>query len=162
MWTPGGFRRPSPAAHREWKTANGKANFITPRGFDEDPDMDAAGRRVLRLMTLRSDDHFNTTVYSLNDRFRGVFGTRRVLLINPLDIERLGFKTGDRVTASTLAGDGVERRVAGLRVTSYEIPAGCTAGYFPECNPLIPLWHHAEGSQVPAAKCIPIVLEAEV
>jgi molybdopterin-dependent oxidoreductase alpha subunit len=158
MWTPGGFRRPLPAANREWKTPNKKANFIAPRSFDEDPDMTAAGEKILRLMTMRSDDQFNTTVYSADDRFRGVFGTRRVLLINPDDVARLGFEVGDRVTACTVADDGVVRAVQGLRLTSYDIPDGCVAGYFPECNPLVPLWHHAEGSQVPAAKSIPIVL----
>jgi anaerobic selenocysteine-containing dehydrogenase len=158
MWTPGGFRRPLPAAERRWNTPNRKANFIAPRSFDEDPDMTAAGEKILRLMTMRSDDQFNTTVYSADDRFRGVFGTRRVLLINPQDASRLGFKIGDRVTACTVADDGVARAVPGLRLTSYDIPSGCVAGYFPECNPLVPLWHHAEGSQVPAAKSIPIVL----
>lgn len=158
MWTPGGFRRPLPAARREWKTPNGKANFIAPREFNEDPDMTAGGAQILRLMTLRSDDQFNTTVYTLDDRFRGVFGTRRVLFMNERDIERLGFKVGDRVTASTVAQDGIARSVSGLRVTRFDIPAGCAAGYYPECNPLIPLWHHAEESQVPAAKSIPIVL----
>jgi anaerobic selenocysteine-containing dehydrogenase len=158
MWTPGGFRRPLPAANREWKTPNKKANFIAPRSLNEDPDMTAAGEKILRLMTMRSDDQFNTTVYSADDRFRGVFGTRRVLLINPDDVSRLGFKVGDQVTACTVADDGVLRAVQGLRLTSYDIPAGCVAGYFPECNPLVPLWHHAEGSQVPAAKSIPIVL----
>jgi molybdopterin-dependent oxidoreductase alpha subunit len=156
MWTPGGFRRPLPAAERQWKTPNGKANFKTPRGFDEDPDVHAEDPRVLRLMTLRSDDQFNTTVYTLDDRFRGVFGTRRVLFMNPADIERLGLKVGDLVTATSVANDGVTRAVTALRVTTYDIPKGCAAGYYPECNPLIPLWHHAEGSFVPAAKAIPI------
>jgi anaerobic selenocysteine-containing dehydrogenase len=161
MWTPGGFRRPLPAAERRWKTRNGKANFKVPRGFDEDPDMNSDDPNVLRLMTMRSDDQFNTTVYTLDDRFRGVFGTRRVLLMNPAEISRLGFKVGDRVTVSAVAHDQaqVPRSVQGLRVTSYDIPNGCAAGYFPECNPLIPLWHHAEGSFVPAAKAIPIRLQ---
>jgi molybdopterin-dependent oxidoreductase alpha subunit len=161
MWTPGGFRRPLPAAKREWKTPNGKANFKTPRGFDEDPDMHTDDPRVLRLMTIRSDDQFNTTIYSLDDRFRGVFGTRRVLLMNHADITRLGFKVGDQVTVFAVAHDqdGVSRSIAGLRVTSYDIPPGCAAGYYPECNPLIPLWHHAEGSFVPAAKAIPVRLQ---
>ena len=75
MWTPGGFRRPVAAAKREWKTPNGKANFKTPASFDEDPDMRAGDAGVLRLMTLRSDDQFNTTIYTLDDRFRGVYGT---------------------------------------------------------------------------------------
>jgi molybdopterin-dependent oxidoreductase alpha subunit len=160
MWTPGGFRRPMPAAQRQWKTPNGKANFIVPRGFDEDPDMPGLGADVLRLMTLRSDDQFNTTVYSLDDRFRGVYGTRKVLFMNPADIQRLGLKAGDEVLASTVAKDKISRTVAKLRVTPYDIPAGCVAGYYPELNPLIPLWHHAEDSQVPAAKSIPITLRA--
>ena len=158
MWTPGGFRRPVAAAHREWKTKNHKANFIVPQGFDEDPDMPAADPDVLRLMTIRSDDQFNTTIYTLDDRFRGVFGTRKVLLMNPVDIARLGFMEGQHVTAQTVATDGVPRSVPGLRVTPYDIPTGCIAGYYPECNPLIPLWHHAQGSQVPAAKSIPVRL----
>lgn len=160
MWTPGGFRRPLPAAKREWKTPNGKANFKTPRGFDEDPDVHTDDPNVLRLMTIRSDDQFNTTVYTLDDRFRGVFGTRRVLLMNPADIARLGFTVGDHVTVFAVARDQneVHRSVEGLRVTPYDIPPGCVAGYYPECNPLIPLWHHAEGSFVPAAKAIPVRL----
>ena len=158
MWTPGGFRRPMPAAKRIWKTASGKAQIITPSGFDENPDMPADDPTTLRLMTMRSDDQFNTTIYTLNDRFRGVYGTRLVLLMNPEDIDRLGFKVGDRVTASTVSHDNVPRSVAGLRVTTFNIPKGCVAGYYPECNPLIPLWHHAEGSFVPAAKSIPIRL----
>jgi molybdopterin-dependent oxidoreductase alpha subunit len=161
MWTPGGFRRPVPAAQREWNTATGKANFIIPQGFDENPDMPESGGDVLRLMTIRSDDQFNTSIYTFNDRFRGVYGTRMVLLINPADLARLGFTEGDLVTATTAASDGVARSVHRLRATPYDIPAGCVAGYFPECNPLIPLWHFAEGSQVPAAKSIPVRLHAE-
>jgi len=158
MWTPGGFRRPVAAAKREWKTPTGKANFIPPKGFDEDPDMPAHETDVLRLMTMRSDDQFNTSIYTLNDRFRGIKGGRKVLLMNRRDTARLGFVDGDLVVAATVSGDGVSRSVSGLRVVNYDIPSGCAAGYFPECNPLIPLWHHAEGSFVPAAKAIPIRL----
>jgi molybdopterin-dependent oxidoreductase alpha subunit len=160
LWTPGGFRRPIPAASRQWQTPNGKANFVVPRGLDEDPDMPAQGNDVLRLMTLRSDDQFNTTIYSLDDRFRGIYGTRRVLLMNIVDIARLGFGAGDHVEVLTVAADQVQRRVKNLRITPYDIPAGCVAGYYPECNPLIPLWHCAEGSFVPAAKSIPVRLRA--
>ena len=160
MWTPGGFRRPLPAANREWKTPNGKANFKTPRTLDEDPDMHSDDPDVLRLMTMRSDDQFNTTIYTLDDRFRGVYGTRKVILMNPIDIARLGFEVGDYVSVSTVARDEQEtsRTVDELRVTTYDIPLGCAAGYYPECNPLIPLWHHAEDSYVPAAKHIPVRL----
>jgi len=110
---------------------------------------------VLRLMTLRSDDQFNTTVYTLDDRFRGVFGTRRVLFMNPADIERLGLKVGDLVTATSVANDGVTRAVTALRVTTYDIPKGCAAATT-RVQPAHSLWHHAEGSFVPAAKAIPI------
>jgi anaerobic selenocysteine-containing dehydrogenase len=105
---------------------------------------------------MRSDDQFNTTVYTLDDRFRGIKGTRKVLLLNPADMRRLGIQEGQQVTAVTAVSDGVSRTVGGLRVVSYNIPEGCAAGYYPECNPLIPLWHHAKASFVPAAKSIPI------
>jgi anaerobic selenocysteine-containing dehydrogenase len=115
-------------------------------------------------MTLRSDDQFNTTIYSLDDRFRGIHGTRRVLLMNRADMERLGVVEGALVDVSTVsnmstASDAERpRTVTGLRATPYDIPEGCAAGYYPECNPLIPLSHHAEKSKVPAAKAIPVRL----
>jgi anaerobic selenocysteine-containing dehydrogenase len=159
--TPGGFPRPVPARDRIWKTENKKANFIAPQSLVADPDTPADGADVLRLMTLRSDDQFNTTVYSLDDRFRRVKGTRKVLFMNCEDIARLGFADGTLVTASTAVDDGVVREVNGLIVREYAIPKGAAGGYYPELNPLIPLWHHAKESQVPAAKSIPIRLRAE-
>jgi molybdopterin-dependent oxidoreductase alpha subunit len=161
MWIPGGFRRPVAAAERIWKTQTGKANFVVPASLDEDPDMPATGPDVLRLMTVRSDDQFNTTIYTENDRFRGITGTRRVLFMNRQDIVRLGLQDYESVTARSVATDSKERFVAGLRVTPFNIPVGCVAGYFPECNPLIPLWHHAKGSKVPAAKSVPIRLHPD-
>ena len=168
---PGGFPRPVPARDRVWKTETKKANFIAPDSLVADPDAadnDAAGSAsssasgdVLRLMTLRSDDQFNTTVYSLDDRFRRVAGSRKVLLMNRDDIGRLGFLPGDRLTASCAVDDGVERTVGGLTLKPYAIPQGAVAGYFPELNPLIPLWHHAKESKVPAAKSIPIRLRRD-
>jgi len=156
MWQPGGFHRPIAPRKREWKTKTGKANFITPDKLDEDPDVphDAAG--VLQLITIRSNDQFNTTVYGYNDRFRGIHGTRMVVLMNRADIARLGLSDGAVVSLCTAVGDGRRREVRGLRVTAYDIPEGCCAGYYPECNPLIPLWHHAKRSKVPAAKSIPV------
>lgn len=158
MWIPGGFARPLPARQRQWKTENGKANFMVPDGFDADPDMPRDDPSLLRLMTTRGDSQFNTTVYGLDDRFRGVFGTRRVLLMNRADLERQGLAPGQVVDALTHSNDGVERRVNKLMVQPFDIPAGCAVGYYPELNPLIPLWHHAKGSKVPAAKSIPIRL----
>jgi molybdopterin-dependent oxidoreductase alpha subunit len=155
---PGGFHRPIAANQHEWKTPTGKATFIPPGSLEADPDVPVRSPDVLRLMTIRSDDQFNTTIYSLDDRFRGVYGTRRVLLMSPFDIDRLGFEPGAIVRATTAVDDGVTRTVDGLRVTPYNIPRGCAAGYYPECNPLVPLAHHAERSKVPAAKLIPIRL----
>jgi anaerobic selenocysteine-containing dehydrogenase len=162
MWTPGGFPRPLAARERQWKTPNGRANFKTFDSFEPDPDMPADAPGVLRLMTTRGDSQFNTTVYSLDDRFRGVWGTRRVLLLNLRDMQAQGLVPGDFVTAETVSDDGVERRVDHLRVEPFDIPVGCVMGYFPELNRLIPLFHHARGSKVPAAKSIPVRLIAEV
>lgn len=161
MWKPGGFARPLAARERSWKTPNGRANFITPQSLDPDPDMPAAWPGVLRLMTVRGDSQFNTTVYSLDDRFRGVWGTRRVLLMNRADMDAQALAASSFVTAETVSDDGVQRRISHLRVEAFDIPPGCIMGYFPELNALIPLWHHARHSKVPAAKSIPVRLIAE-
>ena len=158
LFEPGGFHRPIAARERVWKTKTGKANFIAPRSLDENPDIEAAPERadVLQLLTVRSNDQFNTTIYGFHDRFRGVKGTRMVLFMNAGDVERFGLTEGGLVTLTTAVDDGIVRQVTGFRVTPYSIPEGCCAAYYPECNPLIPLWHHAEGSKVPAAKSVPV------
>ncbi|GAA4763434.1 FdhF/YdeP family oxidoreductase [Stakelama sediminis] len=154
MFQPGGFWKGNPAAHRQWKTKSGKAEFNVPRalnasGFEDKPDRFA-------LITLRSNDQFNTTVYGYRDRFRGIIGTREVVMMNHDDIARLGLKDGDIVGLESDAEDGVERVVDGLRVVPYNIPKGCIGGYFPELNILIPLEHHALESNVPAGKSVPV------
>ncbi|UHC19890.1 molybdopterin-dependent oxidoreductase (plasmid) [Methylobacterium currus] len=160
MWQPGGFRRPIPAAGRVWRTPTGKAHFVTPRGLSADPDTEQADPEVMRLITMRSNDQFNTTIYGYDDRFRGVKGTRMVLFMNRRDIERLGLRDAQTVDLVGATDDGVERRVTGFRVVAYDVPEGCLGGYHPECNPLIPLWHHAERSKVPAAKSVPVRIRA--
>jgi molybdopterin-dependent oxidoreductase alpha subunit len=156
MEEPGGFHRPLGARHREWKTKTGKANFIVPKSLAADIDTPPAERDILQLITLRSQGQFNTTVYSYRDRFRGVDGTRMVLFMHRNDIDRLGLHDDDIVSLATAVDDGVHRQVDGFIVRAYDIPEGCIGGYYPECNPLIPLWHHAEGSKVPASKSIPV------
>lgn len=153
---PQGFDRPLPARERKWATKNGKANFISPRSLSEDPDLPRCREGVLTLITVRSNDQFNTTVYGYEDRLRGISGTRMVVLMNRADMAGLGVDDGDNVDLLGAAGDDVARIVKGMRATAYDVPQGSCAGYFPECNPLLPLWHHAEGSKVPAAKSIPI------
>ncbi|MCB5175715.1 FdhF/YdeP family oxidoreductase [Microvirga lenta] len=159
MWQPGGFPRPVAARDRQWKTKTGKANFIVPRSLEEALGLAEESRDILKLMTVRSNDQFNTTVYGYHDRFRGIKGTRRVILMNRNDMARLGLEEGEMVTLRTAVDDGVSREVSDMRVTPYDVPEGCCASYYPECNPLIPLWHHAERSKVPAAKSIPIRIE---
>lgn len=156
MWTPGGFVRPLPARERKWKTQSGKAEFQVPETLNEDPDMPQSEPGALRLMTLRADGQFNTTIYNHDDRFRGVRGSRMVLLMNGDDMKARDIDTGDRLTLQTISTDGVVRQVAGLAAMPYDVPRGCLAGYYPECNPLLPLWHCAKQSKVPAAKSIPV------
>ncbi|TWI69199.1 molybdopterin-dependent oxidoreductase alpha subunit [Pseudoduganella lurida] len=158
MWTPGGFRKPLAAAERVWNTPSGKAEFFTPETLQGDPDTETGDPHALRLFTVRSDGQFNTTIYSNDDRFRGVTGSRMVLFMSPADIARHGLSNGDEVDLRTAVGVDAERSVAGLTVVPYDIPDGCVAGYYPECNPLIPLWHHAIDSKVPAAKSIDVLI----
>lgn len=156
MWTHGGFERPIKARQRVWNTKSGRANSIVPRSLAEDIDTDPARRDILQLVTPRSDEQFNTTVYGYYDRFRGIKGTRKVVFMHCNDIDRLGLHDGGHVDLTTEAGDDIVRRIRGFRVMTYDIPEGCVGGYYPECNPLLPLWHYAERSKVPAAKSIPV------
>ncbi|MBS9720390.1 FdhF/YdeP family oxidoreductase [Tianweitania sp. BSSL-BM11] len=155
MFTPGGFPKPLAARERKWNTDTGKANFVVPEALsasfqtDNEPD-------VLRLITLRSNDQFNTTVYGYSDRFRGINGTRMVVLMNTLDMERLNIQNGEIVAMEADTSDPFKRRMDGFEVVNYNIPTGCVGAYFPECNALIPLWQHAEESKVPAAKSVPV------
>lgn len=153
MFEPGGFPRPLAARKRKWKTPNGKANFTVPKSALRSPPEDD---NVFELMTLRADGQFNTTIYTEDDRFRGIQGSRYVIFMNPDDLAGQGLKPGDLITVSTVANDGVDRSVGELQVVAYDIPRKAMAGYYPELNELIPLWHFAEGSKVPAAKSIPV------
>jgi molybdopterin-dependent oxidoreductase alpha subunit len=159
MFKPGGFHRPLAAKHREWKTKTGKANFITPQSLAGNIDTPPGQTDVFQLATIRSQGQFNTTIYSDRDRFRGVSGTRMVLFMNPADIERAGLAEEAIVALTTAIDDGVRRRVEGFIVRGYNIPLGCLAAYYPECNPLVPVSHHAKGSFVPAVKGVPVRIE---
>ncbi len=154
MWQPGGFRRDLPATRREWKTETGKANIVMPKTLSEAPPEDNPD--ILNMMTMRSNDQFNTTIYGYSDRFRGINGTRMVVLMAPDDIVRFGLADGEIVGLRTDSNDNFNREMSGFRVTSYNIPPGNIGTYYPETNVLIPLSHHAEKSLVPAAKSIPV------
>jgi molybdopterin-dependent oxidoreductase alpha subunit len=161
MFTPGGFARPLAARDRRWTTETGKANFRTPAALNAsfDPDDDDT---IFRLITLRSNDQFNTTIYGYRDRFRGIDGSRMVVMMNPEDVDRMGLVSGARVELTTVAEDGIPRRKAGLTVLAYDVPKGCLAAYYPECNVLVPLSHHERDSLTPAAKSVPVRIAAEV
>ncbi len=154
MHTPGGFPRPVAARERRWTTDSGKAEFIVPQRLDASGIEDTPDR--MRLITVRSNDQFNTTIYGYHDRFRGIEGTRRVVMVGDDDMRRLGLEEGELVDLLGDYDDGIERAVGGLRVTRTALPAGCIVGYYPECNPLLANAHHAIDSHVPAGKSIPV------
>ena len=156
---PGGFHLGNSAGRREWRTASGKARFFAHDiGREDDTLPEVPDARVLTLTTLRSHDQYNTTIYGLQDRYRGVHNTRKALFANADDIAVLGFEPGDRVDIESLHHDGVRRTVRGFLLVAYDIPRGCLAAYYPETNPLVPLDSYAERARTPTSKAIPVVL----
>ena len=137
-----------------WNAPSGKANFLLFTGLRTDEGISASD--MLRLATVRSHDQFNTTIYSYNDRYRGVYNDRMVLFMNEKDRVARGLEPGSRVSLETITDDGVRRRVDGLTVLDYPMSPGAVAGYYPELNPLLPLEFHDKISGTPAAKSIPV------
>ncbi|MEU6815072.1 FdhF/YdeP family oxidoreductase [Streptomyces sp. NPDC046860] len=152
---PGGFTLPhAPRDERRFPTATGKANFTAaPVEHPELPE----GR--LLLQTLRSHDQYNTTIYGLDDRYRGITGGRRVVLVHPEDARELGVADGAYVDLVGEWNDGVERRAPGFRVVHYPTARGCAASYYPETNVLVPLDATADTSNTPASKSVVVRLE---
>jgi molybdopterin-dependent oxidoreductase alpha subunit len=150
---PGGFYLPNTAKERVWNTAGGKANFSSA---PLDAFQAAPGRFLLQ--TLRSHDQFNTTVYGLDDRYRGISGMRDIVFLNPDDLAVIGVKPGGRIDLTSHWHDG-ERHLKGFRAIPYEMPRGMAAAYFPEANVLVPVGHVAEGSNTPASKSIEVSIQ---
>ncbi|MFJ6860035.1 FdhF/YdeP family oxidoreductase [Streptomyces werraensis] len=152
---PGGFALPhAPRDERRFPTATGKANFTAaPVEYPRLPE----GR--LLLQTLRSHDQYNTTIYGLDDRYRGIRNGRRVVLVNPGDAQELKFADGSYVDLVSEWKDGVERRAPGFRVVHYPTARGCAAAYYPETNVLVPLDATADVSNTPASKSVVVRLE---
>ncbi len=153
---PGGFHLTNPPRDRVWKTATGRANFLVFPGVQEDPFL--SNPDMLRLMTLRSHDQYNTTVYGLDDRYRGVFGGRMVVFMNEADMQQRGVVPGSLVEIEALAEDDKRRIVRGFRAKAHDIPQGSIGAYYPETNPLLPLAHYDRKSGTPAAKSIPVLV----
>ena len=151
----GGFVLPSAAHARAFRTASGRAHFAV----QEPPELSLPPGQ-LWMMTIRSHDQYNTTVYGGGDRYRGIRGGRRVVLLAPAEIARAGLAEGQSV-ALTSHWHGEERTLGGFRVHAYDLPAGCAATYFPEANALVPVGAFAAGSRTPAYKSVPISLRPE-
>jgi molybdopterin-dependent oxidoreductase alpha subunit len=151
---PGGFMLPrGPHDSRTFPTKTGKARFTV----NEVTGVEVPDGHLL-LQTVRSHDQFNTTVYGLDDRYRGVSGGRKVVFVNAADLAALGMRDGTMVDIVSVWSDG-ERRARGFRAVDYPTPRGCAAAYFPEANVLVPLDSTAEISNTPASKSIVIRLE---
>jgi molybdopterin-dependent oxidoreductase alpha subunit len=152
---PGGFLLPHPVRDsRTFPTASGRAQFSVNalRPLEVPPG-------CLVLQTMRSHDQFNTTVYGYEDRYRGIHGSREVVLVNQADLDGLGLAEGDRVDVVTVWDDGIDRRVRGYTLVAYPTTKGCVAAYFPECNVLVPLDSVAEVSNTPTYKSVIVRLE---
>ncbi len=149
---PGGFCLPIPPKDRVFNTATGRAQFsvtpITPWNLKPGEFL---------LMTIRTHDQFNTVVYGMDDRYRGISNDRHVVFINKDDMAAAGFAEGQKVNLTSHFA-GTERRVNGFSLVGYDIPRGCLAAYFPETNPLVALESVADGSNTPASKSIVVTL----
>jgi molybdopterin-dependent oxidoreductase alpha subunit len=155
--TPGGFQLYNGPRNREWKTPTGRANFIVFDGIAEDPDVDEPA--ALQLATIRSHEQYNTTIYSLDDRYRGVFGGRMVIFMNEEDMAERQIVPNSLVELESVTDHGDVRRTAsGFKVKPYNIPRGSIAAYYPETNNLLPLSYHDQRCKTPSAKSIPVVV----
>lgn len=152
----GGFYLGNAAAEFRFNTLNNKAQFSNARLpeslFPQLGDVEVP----FTLQTLRSHDQYNTTIYGLDDRYRGVYGQREVLFIHPDDMAGLGFAAGDDVDIETLWNDGITRKVFNFKLVPYNIPKGNLAAYYPETNPLVPLSSFGDGSGTPTSKSVPV------
>ena len=152
---------PNPAARREWKTATGKAQFMVHATVVDSPLRRARQQRgssVLALMTVRSHDQFNTTVYSNDDRYRGVFGNRRVIFMHAQDLQDRGLCAGDRVDIESISEDGVQRQLQGFTAIAYDVPRSCAAAYFPEATALVSSASFSAHTQTPLYKEVPVMV----
>ncbi|MCC7251928.1 FdhF/YdeP family oxidoreductase [Hyphomicrobium sp.] len=151
----GGFRLTVPASKRVWKTRSGKAEFIVAPGLEEDPRCNQSG--ALILATVRSHDQYNTTIYTLDDRYRGITGRRDILFMNVGDLAARGLRHGDVVDVETVCNEGdASRTLSGLTVVAFDIAAGSVAAYYPEANNLIAIDQYDRRSGTPSYKSVPV------
>jgi molybdopterin-dependent oxidoreductase alpha subunit len=152
---PRGFHLRNTASHREWNTPAGKASFLAaPLPVETVHQRARKAENLFALQTFRSHDQYNTTVYGLDDRYRGVYGERQVVFVHPDDLSAMGADAGDRVDVIGEYQDGVERIASDFRLVPYDIPRGSIAGYYPELNVVVPLGSAGEESDTPTSKSV--------
>ena len=158
---PRGFHLRNAAANREWNTPAGKATFFAGPLPEETVHQQAKkGEGRFALQTFRSHDQYNTTVYGLDDRYRGVYGERQVVFIHPEDLKALGAEAGDRVDIVGVHDDGIERVAPDFRFVPYDIPRGSIAGYYPELNVVVPISSAGVESDTPTSKSVMVSFRA--
>ncbi len=145
-----GFRIPQPARERDFRTPSGKAEFSTA----ELPDVIPADSDVLVLQTMRSHDQWNTTIYSADDRYRGVRNIRELIFMNRRDMRDRGIAEGDLVDIVATSRDGSVRSITAFRALEYDTPRGSAAGYFPEMNVLLGPDDYSRQSDQPLMKSL--------
>ena len=158
---PGGFWLENPATQRRWNTPDGRAHFLVAPGLCEDDAAPSAqGEPAFTLCTVRSHDQYNTTIYGMDDRYRGIRGRRDVVFANPTDLAALGVREGDRIDVEALGRDGAPngRALRGLLAVPFGIAAGSLAMYYPEGNGLLALDEHDRRSGTPGYKSIRVRL----
>jgi molybdopterin-dependent oxidoreductase alpha subunit len=152
---PRGFRLRNAASEREWLTASGKAEFsAAPLPVEVEHQQARAKAGTFVLQTFRSHDQYNTTIYGLDDRYRGVYGERRVVFANPADIAAMGAEPNARIDVIGSADDGRTRVAEDFRLVAYDIPRGCVAGYYPELNSVVPFTKAGDMSDTPLSKSV--------
>ena len=151
----GGFYLPNAARYNEYNTGTGKANFTvtTPEPFN-------LNKGEMIMMTVRSHDQFNTTIYGLNDRYRGITNERRVIFVNEMEMKKRGLGKLEKVNLVSTYG-GIRRIVHNFLVIPYNLPNECCASYFPETNPLVPITETAKKSNTPISKSVIITIEKQ-
>ena len=157
---PRGFWLRNPATEREWQTKAGRATFGVADLPASTEWQTVQGKEAhFVLQTFRSHDQYNTTVYGLDDRYRGVYGVRNVVFINKRDLQGIGLKAGDLVDIVGTYDDGQHRACEGVRVGEYDTPCGCIGGYYPEMNALVPHQMVGDKSGTPTSKSITVRLQ---
>ncbi len=164
--TPFGFHLRNSAANLEWNTPNQRANFgasaLPTSLYNESVTALLAEKRelIFTLQSLRSHDQYNTTIYGMDDRYRGVKGERNVIFMHQLDAKKLRLEEGCLVSIESIWDDNVSRKLDGFKLYYYDIPRGNVAAYYPETNPLVPIDSVGSGSATPTSKSIPVVIKA--